>query len=336
MNAAPKPTTQAMPWNESAHPFDMSAAWWVVSLLVAFVMIVFACVWDGGLQHTDILIRLRVPRVLAAFGVGGLLALSGVLLQALLRNPLADPYLLGVASGASASLLIGTVLGMSWWVLQLWAFAGAIGVLMGMSWVMHRYSRMEGDLSVVLLLGVLLSSMLNALVSALLLILPERALRGALFWMMGDLAGSGQHYIAWMGVWLCLLLALPLARPMHALMRGTVLAHAVGVSVRRLRIQLLLIAGLATALAVAEAGAIGFVGLVVPHVVKRVCAQRTGDMRMVLVLSVLWGGTLLVLADTMARAAFSPLQLPVGIFTVGLGAPFLAWQLMARMRLTRG
>jgi iron complex transport system permease protein len=229
-------------------------------------------------------------------------------------------------------LLIGTVMGFAWWVLQGLAFVGAVAVLSLMWWLLRRFSRLEGDISIVLLLGIVLSALLNAGVNVVLLLMPERALRGALFWMMGDLAGAGQHYFAWWGVWLCLLLALPLASKMSALMRGALMAHAVGISVQTVRVQLLLLAGLATAIAVSEAGAVGFVGLVVPHFVKLFSGQRAITMRGVMLLCVLWGGVLLVLADGLARMLIAPMQLPVGVLTIALGAPFLAWQLLARLR----
>ena len=240
--------------------------------------------------------------------------------------------MLGAASGASFALLVGTVLGLAWWALQGLAFAGAVAVLCLMWLILRRFSRLEGDISIVLLLGVLCSATLNAGVSVLLLMLPDRALRGSLFWLMGDLAGSGQYFVAWWGVWLCLLLALPLAGRVAVLMRGGLMAHAVGVPVQRVRVQLLLLAGLATALAVFEAGAVGFIGLVVPHFVKLFCAKRDVGMRTVMALCVLWGGVLLVLADALARTIIAPMQLPVGVLTIALGAPFLAWQLVVRLK----
>ena len=306
--------------------------WLWVSVFCALVVVSVALSVDGAYRSPEVFWQLRLPRVLAGFGVGGLLALAGLLLQALLRNPLAEPYMLGAASGASFALLIGTVLGLAWWALQGLAFVGAVAVLTLMWWLLRRFTRLEGDISIVLLLGVLLSALLNAGVNVLLLLMPERALRGALFWMMGDLAGSGQYYLAWCGVWLCLVLALPLGTKMSALMRGALMAHAVGVSVQKVRVQLLLLAGLATAIAVSEAGAVGFVGLVVPHFVKLFSARRGIGMRGVMLLSVLWGGVLLVLADGLARMLMAPMQLPVGVLTIAIGAPFLAWQLLARLR----
>ena len=129
--------------------------WLAVSVGVALCVVLWAMTSGGAYASPDIFYHLRMPRVLAAFGVGGLLALAGVMLQALLRNPLAEPYMLGAASGASFALLVGTVLGLAWWMLQGLAFAGAVAVLCLMWLILRRFSRLEGDISIVLLLGVL-------------------------------------------------------------------------------------------------------------------------------------------------------------------------------------
>ena len=305
----------------------------LLSIVLSVAVLALGVVSGTAELSHDVFWQLRLPRVLAAFGVGGLLAMSGLMLQVLLRNPLAEPYMLGAASGASFCVLLGMLLGGSWLLLQGLALFGALSALGLMLMVMRRYSRLEGDVTVLLLLGIVLASLLTAAVSGILLILPDRSVRSALFWMMGDLAGAGSHYVAWCGLWLVLLCALTLARPMAALMRGAVMAHSIGVDVARLRWQLLLLAGVATALAVMEAGAIGFVGLIVPHVVKSLGGRYFGsNMRMVLPLCALWGGILLVVADIIARTLFAPTQLPVGLFTVLIGAPFLAWRLIARAR----
>ena len=302
------------------------------SVGAACAVLAFALLFQASDLPRDVFVQLRLPRVLAAFGVGGLLALSGVMLQVLMRNPLAEPYMLGAASGASFCVLLGMLFGASWWLLQGAALFGALAVLAMMYAAMRRYARLEGDVTVMLLLGILLAAFLTAGVSAILLLLPDRVMRGALFWMLGDLAGAGSHYVAWCGVWLCLFLSMRLARPMAALMRGAVMAHSAGVDVERVRLQLLLLSGVATALAVMEAGAIGFVGLIVPHVVKAIGARHfSANMRVVLPLCALWGGVLLVLADVLARTLVAPLQLPVGLFTVAIGAPLLAWRLIARL-----
>ena len=306
---------------------------WALSVGVAALALAGSLSLGAAHMDADILLRLRVPRVLAAFGVGGLLALAGVLLQALLRNPLAEPYMLGAASGAGFFVLCGMVVGASWWQLQGLALVGSLCVLLLMTALLKRLRHAHGDVTVLLLLGVLLGAVLNAGVSVIMLTLPDRVMRGAMFWLMGDLAGAGQQFWAIFGVFLCTILALPLAQPMNALMRGAHMAHGFGIDVARLRWQLLLLAGLATALAVAEAGAIGFVGLVVPHAVK-LCVARLPRLgaRSVLVLCVLWGAILLVCADMVARTIAYPIELPVGVFTTLLGAPFFAWQLVRRLR----
>lgn len=306
---------------------------WLVSVLAVLCALVLSLSINSSHLDAQVFMHLRLPRVLAAFGVGGLLALSGLLLQALLRNPLAEPYMLGVASGASFLVLLGMLLGASWWLLQGLAFVGAVLVLLLMLFVLSRYRRADGDVTVLLLLGVLIAALLNAAVTAITLVLPNHVLRGALFWIMGDLAGAGAYYLGIVGMVVCSLVALPLAQPMAAMMRGAVLAHSVGVNVARLRWQLLLLAGLCAAIAVAEAGPIGFIGLVVPHTVKLLTAHwvRLGQ-RSIMILSVLWGGVLLTVADVFARTVFLPIELPVGIFTTLIGAPFFAWQLLRRMK----
>lgn len=308
---------------------------WVlpISVVVALLVLGLALGWSATDLSSDVFVRLRLPRVLAAFGVGGLLAMSGVMLQVLLRNPLAEPYMLGAASGASFCVLLGMLLGGSWWLLQGGALIGALTVLAMMLLMMRRYARVEGDVAILLLLGVLLASFLTAAVNVILLLLPDRVMRGALFWMLGDLAGAGTHYAAWIGVWLCLIAAWLIAPAMSALMRGAVIAHSIGIDVARVRVQLMLLSGVATAIAVMEAGAIGFVGLIIPHVVRSVGARYfAADMRVVLPLCALWGGILLVVADTLARTVVAPIQLPVGLFTVFMGAPLLAWQLVKRVK----
>lgn len=305
----------------------------LASVAVALLVILLGCMSGSADLSSDIFWQLRLPRVLAAFGVGGLLALAGLMLQVLLRNPLAEPYMLGAASGASFCVLLGMMFGGSWLLLQGLALLGALCALGLMLVVMRRYSRLEGDVTVLLLLGIVLASLLNACVSGILLVMPDKNVRSALFWMMGDLAGAGSHYVAWVAVWCVLALAMLLAKPMAALMRGAILAHSAGVDVSRLRLQLLLLSGLATAVAVMEAGAIGFVGLIIPHVVKSIGGRYFGaDLKFILPLCVLWGGILLVLADVLARTLFAPTQLPVGLFTVMMGAPFLAWRLIVRAR----
>ena len=265
---------------------------------------------------TEVLWQLRLPRALAALACGGLLALAGALMQVLLRNPLADPYVLGISGGAGVGALAAILLGISGIGLELFAFAGALAALalvFGLahgdgSWTQAR----------LLLTGVIVASGCGALVTLLLALAPEAKLRGMLFWLMGDLGQVGSPWPALLLLGLALALCLPLARELNLLARGAESAATLGVDVVRLRRRIYGVAALATAAAVTTAGAIGFVGLVVPHLV-RLCLGN--DQRLLLPAAVLGGGALLLLADTLARTLIAPEQLPVGVLTALLGVP---------------
>jgi iron complex transport system permease protein len=279
---------------------------------------------DGSLER-EVILTLRLPRALAAFGCGALLALAGVLLQALLRNPLADPFVLGISGGVGALVLLGLLLGLSGTVLGIAGLLGAglsLAVLLLLAW--------RGGLRPqrLLLAGVILSSAWGALVTLLLALAPDAPLRGMVFWLMGDLSGiePGTAWGPLGGALLALIAAWPLARGCDALVQGELSARALGVPVDRLRAAALLIAAIATTLAVLAAGSIGFVGLVTPHLLRLAGLRRH---RWLLPGCVLGGGTLLLLADVAARTVAAPLQLPVGAVTAALGAPLFLW-LLAR------
>lgn len=277
-----------------------------------------------GLER-EVILTLRLPRALAAFGCGALLALAGVLLQALLRNPLADPFVLGISGGVGALVLLGLLLGLAGIALGIVGLLGAglsLAVLLALAW--------RGGLRPqrLLLAGVILSSAWGAAVTLLLALAPDAPLRGMVFWLMGDLSGIDPAG-AWAplaGALLALLAAWPLARVCDALVQGELSARALGVAVDRLRAAALLIAAAATTLAVLAAGSIGFVGLVTPHLLRLAGLRRH---RWLLPGCVLGGGTLLLLADLAARTVAAPLQLPVGAVTAAFGAPLFLW-LLAR------
>ena len=270
---------------------------------------------DAG-THTDIVLNLRLPRALAGFACGGLLALAGALLQVLLRNPLADPYVLGISGGASVGALTAILFGFASLGVHGAAFTGALAamvVVFGLahgdgSWTQTR----------LLLTGVIVAAGCGALVALMLAIAEEHKLRGMLFWLMGDLGQSSLWWPALAALLLALALAMPFARELNLLARGTQQAQALGVDVSRLRYAIYLLASLATAASVTTAGSIGFVGLVVPHLVRLATGN---DQRLLLPASVLAGGSLLVLADTAARTIIAPQQLPVGVLTVLIGVP---------------
>ncbi len=261
-------------------------------------------------------VQLRLPRALAGFACGGLLALAGALMQVLLRNPLADPYVLGISGGAGVGAMFAMLLGLPLLAIDGLAFAGAFGAMFLVFGLAHG----DGSWTQtrLLLTGVIVAAGCGALIALMLSIAEESKLHGMLFWLMGDL---GQTYIWWpplLVLALALLAAMPFARELNLLSRGLLQAQALGVAVDRLRVAIYLLASLATAASVTTAGSIGFVGLVVPHLVRLAIGN---DQRLLLPASVLAGGSLLVFADTAARTVIAPQQLPVGVLTALIGVP---------------
>jgi iron complex transport system permease protein len=270
----------------------------------------------------DVVLQLRLPRALAAFACGGLLALAGALMQVLLRNPLADPYILGISGGAGVGALFAMLLGLPALGIDGLAFAGALGAMLLVFGLAHG----DGSWTQtrLLLTGVIVAAGCGALVALMLAVAPEDRLRGMLFWLMGDLAQATDTWPPLLVLAAALALAMPFARELNLLARGLLQAQALGVAVSRLRYAVYLLASLATAAAVTTAGSIGFVGLVVPHLVRLATGH---DQRLLLPASVLAGGSLLVLADTLARTLIAPQQLPVGVLTALIGVPIFLFLL---------
>jgi len=270
--------------------------------------------------------ELRLPRVLAAIAVGGLLATAGVLLQVLLRNPLADPYVLGISGGASSATLAAMLLGLAGWGLNAAAFLGALGTM----FLVFGLSRRGGHWTRerLLLTGVVMAAGFGAAISVLLAIAPEGRLPGMVFFLLGDLSATPAPWIGLAVLLAGLALATAMARSLNVLMRGELVAATLGENPLRLRLALYALASLLTAIAVTLAGAIGFVGLVVPHLLRLL---GTTDHRWLLAQSALLGATLLLLADTLARTVVAPTQLPVGALTALLGVPLFLF-LLARQR----
>ncbi len=275
----------------------------------------------GGIER-QLVMELRLPRALSAFATGGLLALSGALLQVLLRNPLADPYVLGVSGGAAVAALLAMMAGVGGWWFTASAFGGAmvaIALVFGLA-----HGRGSWSDTRLLLVGVVVASGCGALLSFLLAIAPEQDLRGMLFWLMGDLSHAGRALPALLVLAGGMVLVAPLARSLNVMARGELQAAALGVEVSRLRLAIYLSASLFTATAVTLAGSIGFVGLVVPHLLRLLMGN---DQRLLLPAAVMLGGGLLVLADTLARTVIAPQQLPVGVLTALLGVPVFLYLL---------
>lgn len=267
--------------------------------------------------------QLRLPRAMAAFAVGGLLAYSGALMQVLLRNPLADPYILGLSGGSSVGALGAMLLGLGAFLVDLGAFAGALATIVlvfalsGRDMASARESGPDATPRM-LLTGVMLGAGWSAIATIILLVSPEAKLRGMLFWLMGDLAGAQSLGPPLIALGLLVALMFPLGRQLNAMLRGSEVAFALGVPVRGVRRMTFVAASLAAAIAVTTAGAVGFVGLVMPHALRLVIGN---DQRLLLPACALGGGSLLVIADTVARTAFAPEQLPVGVVMAVLGVP---------------
>jgi iron complex transport system permease protein len=264
----------------------------------------------------DVILQLRLPRAIAGFACGGLLALAGALMQVLLRNPLADPYVLGISGGAGVGAMFAMLIGLPVLGVDGLAFLGALGAMFLVFGLAHG----DGSWTQtrLLLTGVIVAAGCGALVALMLSIAPDTKLRGMLFWLMGDLGQSAQWWPPLIALGVALVLAMPFARELNLLARGMMQAQALGVAVNRLRYAVFLLASLATAASVTTAGSIGFVGLIVPHLVRLATGN---DQRLLLPASVLAGGSLLVLADTLARTLIAPQQLPVGVLTALIGVP---------------
>lgn len=270
-----------------------------------------------GVVH-DVIWRLRAPRALAAFACGGLLALSGVLLQVLLRNALADPYILGVSSGASFGALLALTLGAGAALVNTAALAGALAAIV----IVFGLSFRRGDWNAyrVTLTGVVLSTGLSALISLTLVMAPQGQVKGMLFWLMGDLSYAGDPLAAWLLLAGLTVLGITQATRLDLLGLGELKAQSLGVAVTPLQLGIFFSAALATVAAVVLGGAVGFVGLLIPHAIRLL---GVANHRELLPLAVLLGGAFLTLADTLARTLLAPQQLPVGVLTALLGVPAL-------------
>ena len=292
-----------------------------------------------GIASSEIVWSIRVPRVLAGFGAGAALALAGALMQLLTRNALADPYVLGVAGGASVGAL-GAMLAagaaaatLTEWGVAAGAAVGAMAasaLLFGLLWRRLASTAIvpsgEGA-TALLLVGVMIGAGCSAIVSLILTLADEGQLRGMVFWLLGDLNGASHWEIVWIALAVALAVVWPTARELDWLARGDAWAATLGVPVGRRRRAVLLASALATGAAVATAGAIGFVGLVVPHALRRLGVRAAP---LLLPASAIAGGAFVVAVDAVARTVVAPLQLPVGVLAAAIGVPTFIAMLLAR------
>src|SRR5499427_7507340 len=280
---------------------------------------------SGDEATRTVLLAVRLPRVLAAFGVGSLLALAGVLLQALFRNPLADPYVLGVSGGAAVGALLAMMAGAAALVVQSAAVAGALAAVA----IVYLLAR-SGGTPRLLLTGVVLASACGALVSVLLALADTSRVRGMVFWLAGDLEWAVSPWLSAGAALLAVAVAIVVARPLNVLAAGELRARTVGLALEAWRTLLFVACAVLTALAVVSAGTVGFVGLITPHAVR--LSFRSSDHRIVAPAAALAGGMLLAGADLVARTIASPRQLPVGAIMALVGAPLFVALLRGRAR----
>lgn len=289
---------------------------------------------DGLEQAELILGQIRLPRTLLGLAVGGVLALSGVAMQGLFRNPLADPGLVGVSSGASLGAAIAIVGGSSFgglpdafgpYLLSICAFLGGLGVTA----LVYRLGRRNGQTSVavMLLAGIALTALAGSTVGLLTYLADDATLRTLTFWNLGSLNGASYARL-WPLLFVTVAVSLWLPRrasALNALLLGESEASHLGINVEGLKRELVFCTALGVGAAVAAAGMIGFVGLVVPHLVRLLAGP---DHRVLLPASVLAGAALLLFADLIARLALAPAEMPIGIVTAFLGAPFFLYLLL--------
>ncbi|MBD8004173.1 FecCD family ABC transporter permease [Bacillus norwichensis] len=316
------------------------------ALMATPVLLLLACLYgltDGSVQisllemwqaitgngesiHEKILLDVRLPRVLIGIFVGGCLAASGALLQGVMKNPLADPGIIGVSAGGGlAAVITMIVLPQLTYLLPLTAFLGALITSM----VIYFLAWDQGTSPVkIILAGVAVNALLGAVTSGVMLVYSDRV-QAVLPWLAGDLSGKGWHHFEFMspyaaaGILLCFLAI----KPANLLLLGDDTAQLLGQRVEIQRFLLIVLASFLAGIGVSVAGLVGFVGLVIPHIVRIIIGD---DYRFLLPLSIFWGASLVVFADTAARSWFDPTELPVGILLASLGAPFFLFLLRKR------
>jgi iron complex transport system permease protein len=288
--------------------------------LIASVVLGPAAVPFNELARSDIVWNLRAPRAVLAFLVGGSLGVAGAGLQALVRNPLADPFLLGLSGGAGLGAVIALALHLSGpWILPLAAFAGALAAL-GLVYRMGLVGGAALDPRILLLGGVAVGAFAAAITTAIVSLADAAELRNAFLWLWGGLSAASWDSVALLALYVPIPLAVMLAaaRPLDLLALGEEPARYLGADVEAVKRRVYLAASLLTAAAVAVSGVIGFVGLVVPHITRLVWGHRH---RSLLPAAFIGGGALLAFADTLARTVVAPRELPVGVVTALIGVP---------------
>lgn len=277
-------------------------------------------------EQEVILFGLRLPRIALAVGVGASLAVAGSAFQALLRNPLADPYILGVSGGAALGAILSIMFASHWvWARPAMSFAGAAAA----SLIVYRIGRRDDDPAHLVLAGVVISTFLSSVIALLTALAEDVKLRNITLWLLGDLSSGSDEGLGVIAVAVTLGVGalLTQARALNLMMIGERDAYALGVETARVRWIVYLTASMLTGAAVAAGGAIGYVGLVVPHLVR---LAGGADNRWVIPASALAGALMVLAADTAARTVMAPRELPTGAITALVGAPIFIYLLLRR------
>lgn len=299
--------------------------------------------WIGNLIETawpdsseQIILKVRLPRVILAILVGACLSLAGAGFQGVLRNPLADPYTLGVASGSAVGAAFLILFGLHTFLFGIWTIpvvAFVTGLLSLI--IVIRLANVQGQfrLETIILSGVVVSAFLGSLVSFM-VSMSDKAVNEIVFWLMGSLSMRGWSFVIVLIPYLIIGIIVLLAhgRTLNLFALGERQATHLGVNVKRVRLTVLIVATFITAAAVSIVGTIGFVGLVVPHLIRLMVGP---DYRLLLPLTVILGGVYVLWADTIARTLLAPTEIPLGVVTAFLGAPFFAYLLRKNKQMTR-
>ena len=268
-------------------------------------------------QAKDILLNLRLPRIINAITVGALLSIAGLMIQNLVKNPLADPYILGLSGASAATQLAIIASGM---VLPFWLFTtlGFFAAIISLVLLLIVSTRKSINTNNLLLTGVVMAFAYAAIISLILTISPLSSTKPMLFWLMGDLSHTSFSVLSLLVLLVGLIWAFRYRKELDILARGELFAQKCGVDTKKINLHLLITTSIFTAIAVSMAGTIGFVGLVVPHLARMLVGNNHAQL---IILSALIGALLLLIADTLARTIVAPIQLPVGIFTALFGVP---------------
>jgi iron complex transport system permease protein len=282
-----------------------------------------ALLGEGDATTVLVVRELRLPRTVLAALIGAALGVSGAALQGVLRNPLAEPYLLGVSGGAAVGAVLAVSAGIAFELVPIAAFSGAIVAVTLALFVAHA-TRGRGDPRVLVMAGVVVGAFANAAIMIVMANADASTVRGALWWMMGSVADATWTQSGWMAAYLLVGATLLVAdgRTIDALSLGEDSAAGLGVDVDRAARRVYLTSSLVAAATVASAGLIGFVGLVVPHIARRLGGGGGAAHRTLLLVSATAGAALVVLADVIARVALPPAELPLGAVTAVIGVPF--------------